>query len=101
MHIFYIYIPLCLYFNEVRITERKPYFAFTFHYVSILIRLRSSAINEAAEFTFHYVSILISSRMSPKNESDAFTFHYVSILICIFNIDECPNLYLHSIMSLF
>ena len=101
--VFFIYIPLCLYFNANTQSNGTTESTFTFHYVSILIFTRRfcaeyilyiyiplclyfnlcthPAHRFYSRFTFHYVSILIVLPSFQLLRHNTFTFHYVSILI--------------------
>ena len=54
-----IYIPICFYFNTVKINDCLFIFEFTFQYVCIFINTSVDGITLALKFTFQYVSILI------------------------------------------
>ena len=77
----YLYIPLCLYFNgaSVRgnVSQSQLYIPLCL-YFNVRRPSFSSAENS---FTFHYVSILMNWRSNVKIKAVYFTFHYVSILI--------------------
>ena len=83
--VFFIYIPLCLYFNANTQSNGTTESTFTFHYVSILIFTRRFC----AEYIL-YIYIPLCLYFNAKNERDylmwmLFTFHYVSILILFQN----------------
>ena len=121
---FYVYIPLCLYFNDQRWSSVHCqyrvyiplclYFNQSVHRVIHLSRiwvyiplclyfncLRALHCLSSASFTFHYVSILIFCASSSCAVRPTFTFHYVSILIIVQTDPAGSGFRLHSIMSLF
>ena len=55
-----IYIPLCIYFNDISAEIESAAFKFTFHYVSISTHVVCALNSVGKVFTFHYVSISTS-----------------------------------------
>ena len=71
--------------------------AFTFHYVSILIRSAHRHRSSPADFTFHYVSILIAYELTGLNHHSR-----LYIPLCLyFNPSPSPPLCIALILSLF
>ena len=58
-------------------------YSFTFHYVSINIKIRNPFLSKNISFTFHYVSINIKGSGDHATLYKDFTFHYVSINIWV------------------
>ena len=100
--VFFIYIPLCLYFNKGFETVLTYPATFTFHYVSILMQ----TLKQIPQNKEIYIPLCLyfnqTSKSFPSFNPLQFTFHYVSILMMITSGQrKVIGKNLHSIMSLF
>ena len=99
---FFIYIPICFYFNIALCCDIMSKSKFTFQYVSILINWYFNYFSYTKIFTFQYVSILIISHSCIN-----IFCHTIYIPICFYfnydaHITPAPHCrHLHSNMFLF
>ena len=89
MLIFFIYIPLCLYFND---TIRQQVFAEIEIYIPLCLYFNYTAASGSwsitEEFTFHYVSILIRTTSAYDNS------FFIYIPLCLYFNPSSPSLFI-------
>ena len=81
----FIYIPLCIYFNNKKTSTIEKTKLFTFHYVSISTTALTLRLKSRLRFTFHYVSI------STLRGVIADGFDIIYIPLCIYFNDHRIN----------